>query len=162
MTEQVIETDKLIAKALVWLGKQEYSVAKFTQKLVQQQATPSQIEQLVELFCQRGWLNELRYCQGFVRGRVAKGQGETRILHDGRAKQLDSELLNQAVQQAEIDWFELAADTYQRRYANNDLLKQADRQAAFKERNKRMRFMQYRGFSFEQIEYAIDCLDEQS
>ena len=73
------DTKKLTVAALAWLGRQEYSIAKFTKKLKDNHASDEQIENIVEEFCARNWLSEQRYCEGFIRARIAKGQGKLRI-----------------------------------------------------------------------------------
>lgn len=140
--------NQLRALALTWLGRQEYSVAKFTKKLQQHQASDEQIAQIIDEFCQHNWLSEARYCQGFVRARISKGQGKLRILNDGRGHQLASGDLEAAIAEQQVDWFELALETYQRRYGQKPI-------TDIKEKAKRLRFMQYRGFTMEQIDYAI-------
>ena len=58
--------------------------------------------------------------------------------------------INSAVncQSNDIDWFALAADVAKRKFG----FKSAQDQKA---KAKRVRFMQYRGFNFEQIKYAL-------
>lgn len=146
------DTKKLTVTALAWLGRQEYSIAKFTKKLKDNHASDEQVQNIVEEFCARNWLSEQRYCEGFVRARIAKGQGKIRILNDGRGHQLDSDILNEAIDTQEVDWFELALGTYVKRYGSGTQVKSMD----IKEKAKRMRFMQYRGFTMEQVDYAMD------
>ncbi len=144
----VIALNKLRATALAWLGRQEYSEAKFRRKLAQAEASDEQIELVVAEFIANNWLSEQRYCEAFVRSRIRKGQGWLRICNDGRVQGLDEKTLKQALNDSQTDWFELARETYQKRYAPSDKLE-------MKEKAKRLRFMQYRGFSAEQVSYAM-------
>ena len=57
--------------------------------------------------------------------------------------------MNQLLDQAEVDWFELAKTTAQQKFGDNYPVD-------VKEKAKRIRFLQYRGFSFDQINYAIE------
>ena len=151
------DTKKLTVTALAWLGRQEYSIAKFTKKLKDNHASDEQVQNIVEEFCARNWLSEQRYCEGFVRARIGKGQGKLRILNDGRGHQLDSNTLSEAIDAQEVDWFELALSTYVKRYGTGSQPKSMD----IKEKAKRMRFMQYRGFTMEQVAYAMEeAMDE--
>lgn len=158
--QQVVkDTNKLRVTALAWLGRQEYSIDKFSRKLEQYGATAEQVSLIVEEFCNANWLSETRYCQGFVRARIRKGQGRIRIINDARGHGLDKDILLAALTQAEdedgVDWFELALETYRRRYGQTTI-------ADMKEKAKRLRFMQYRGFTMEQIQYAIDEANDDS
>lgn len=136
-------------KALNWLGKQEYNLAKFRRKLQQQQASEEQIASLIDEFCQANWLSESRYSQGFVRARVNKGQGRLKIIHDGHSvHQIELSALEEALDQQQVDWLALAVQTYQKRYGTEPI-------TDFKQQAKRMRYMQYQGFTLEQIKHAI-------
>lgn len=152
-----IELNQLRAKALGWLGRQEYYQRKLRQKLQQHQASDEQIESIIAEFTSHNWLNEQRYCDGFVRSRLAKGQGIMRITADGRQKGLARDCLEQALDVAAVDWFELAKITYNKRFAAKGLNIDG---SGDKEKAKRMRFMQYRGFDMEQIRYAMTQNDE--
>ena len=146
MSEQL---NKLRAKALAWLGRQEYFEVKFRNKLAQHEASPEHIELIVQEFIERNWLSEQRYCDGFVRGRINKGHGRIRINADARQKGLAQDCLSKALVENDIDWFEQAHTTYAKRFGDKPI-------ADLKERAKRMRFMQYRGFTIEQVNYAIE------
>ncbi|MFT4929542.1 MAG: regulatory protein [Phenylobacterium sp.] len=148
------EFNKLRATALAWLGRQEYHLAKFRQKLKDKEASEEDIERIVSEFTECDWLSEQRYCEYFVRSRITKGQGKIRIRADGQQKRLDKDCLHQALDEAEVDWFEQALATYERKYGDKPI-------ADAKEKAKRMRFMQYRGFNMDQTLYAMADPDEQ-
>lgn len=147
------ELNKLRATALAWMGRQEYYEHKFRQKLKQNEATDEQIELIVEEFCQNNWLSEQRYCDYFVRSRINKGQGKMRIRADARQKRLDEDCLNQSLGENEVDWFELACATYDKRFGDKPI-------ADMKDKAKRLRFMQYRGFSMDEVNHAMAQNDE--
>lgn len=153
--KELPKINKLRATALAWLGRQEYSIAKFTKKLSDNHASDEQIQSIVDEFCQHNWLSEQRYCEGFVRSRISKGQGKIRIINDGRGHQLDSDILTEAINSQSVDWFELALSTYERRYGQKPVANIHAKEHT-KEKAKRLRFMQYRGFTMDQISYAID------
>lgn len=153
-TEELPNFNKLRASALAWLGRQEFSIAKFSKKLRDNLASEEQIAAIVDEFCQHNWLSEQRFCEGFVRSRISKGQGKIRIINDGRGHQLDSDILAEAINTQAVDWFELALNTYQRRYGKNPITN-IHKKEHTKEKAKRLRFMQYRGFTMDQITYAM-------
>ena len=143
------DINKLRATALAWLGRQEYSIHKFSQKLRQHDADEEQVEAIVAEFCEHNWLSEVRYCEGFVRARLRKGQGKIRIINDANGHQLEKDIILSVLKEADVDWFDLALQTYCRRYGEQAV-------KDIKEKAKRIRFMQYRGFTMEQINYAFD------
>jgi regulatory protein len=149
-----IEFNKLRTTAIAWLGRQEYYESKFRQKLKDKEADEEQIELIVTEFIDNSWLSEQRYCDAFVRSRIAKGQGKMRIKADAQQKRLDQDCLHQALESNEPDWFAVAQQTYNRRYGDKPM-------GDAKEKAKRMRFMQYRGFNMDQTLFAMAPTDDE-
>jgi regulatory protein len=67
---------------------------------------------------------------------------------DIRQKGIQDDLLAAAVEVSDIDWLALARDVAERKFGNRPAKEQKDKA-------KRMRFLQYRGFNFDQIKYAL-------
>lgn len=148
--DPITEPEKLRTRALYWLGQKEFSVSDFRNKLQRVCADLDMIEQLLQDFIARDWLNEQRYMTSFVRQKISAGLGQYRIkqeLNQHGIKSSESELY---FEQMEFDWFEQALATYQKKYGQS----QCD---DFKEKGKRFRYMQYRGFSPDQIKYAMEA-----
>lgn len=101
-----------------------------------------------------GYQSDQRFTESFIRMRASQGQGIIKIRFELQRKGVDAELIARSFETAEIDWFEIAADKYCRKY--QAALEVGD----YKERAKRMRFMAQRGFSAEQINYAIEAANE--
>lgn len=148
------ETNKLRSTALAWLGRQEYSQHKFCEKLKKYEATEEQIELILEEFCQNDWLCEQRYCDAYVRGRVNKGQGKIRIRADARNKRLDQDNVNESLNKVDVDWFEQARATYYKRFGDMPV-------KDIKDKAKRLRFMQYRGFTMDEVNFAMNNDDDE-
>jgi len=71
---------------------------------------------------------------------------------DIRQKGIADDLFNAAVEASETDWFSLAREVAERKFGRHPAADQKDRA-------KRMRFLQYRGFNFDQIKYALSATD---
>jgi regulatory protein len=67
------------------------------------------------------------------------------------AKGIDRALLDNTLEEFEVDWFELAKDAYLKKFSNSG--KELDQ----KERAKRVRYLMYRGFNYEQIDFAMQA-----
>lgn len=150
------EMDEALQKKLknyvLWLlGRQEYSRRELTLKLQQKQATPEFIEALLDWCEEHNFINEQRYIEGFVRRHIAKKHGLKRIQSEAMAKRIDRTLLESVIESFEIDWFQLAQDAYLKKYSNS----QDD--FDHKEKAKRVRYLMYRGFSYEQIDFAMQA-----
>jgi regulatory protein len=71
---------------------------------------------------------------------------------DIRQKGIAEDLLNTAVEAADTNWFALAREVAERKFGRGPATDQKDKA-------RRMRFLQYRGFNFEQIKYALAATD---
>jgi regulatory protein len=89
-------------------------------------------------------LSEKRFAQVMVRSRISKGVGEQRIQRELAEHEISHELIEAAFSEQDQDWDELALQVYVKKFG---LIAPKD----WQEQQKRNRFLQYRGFSHEQI-----------
>jgi regulatory protein len=102
------------------------------------------LDELVE----DGLLDDGRFAEAFINSRVRRGQGPVRIRRDLRQKGISTALLEAAFSKLEVNWAQKAAEVRQKRFG-------AELPQEYKERAKQARFLQYRGFSSEQIQSAL-------
>ncbi|GGD66641.1 regulatory protein RecX [Lacimicrobium alkaliphilum] len=143
------EADKKIIRECLTnlLSRREHSQSELLMKLQARDLDPRLSRQLVEEFAERGWQSDARFAASFARQRFAKGQGEMRIRAELRQRQVTDNLIELALVELEADWFEAAKALYQRKYTKPV--------TDFRERQKRARHLQYKGFTQEQIRYAM-------
>jgi regulatory protein len=144
----VITPAKLRNAAMDLLTGREFSRAELRSKLSKRFENHSGIDDVLDQLCDDGLQSDSRFTNAFVRSRVSRGQGLARIRMDIREKGIDQELLTRILSEQEVDWFELARDVAQRKFGNEEAKDQ-------KAKAKRVRFLQYRGFNFDQIKYAL-------
>ncbi|MEZ0122892.1 MAG: regulatory protein RecX [Candidatus Reddybacter sp.] len=90
-------------------------------------------------------LSDQRFSEAFVRWRVGKGQGAVRIRMELRERGVDGDAV---LRECDVDWFALAVEVAHKRFGASPAIDP-------KQRAKRMRFLQYRGFNGEQIRAAL-------
>ncbi len=95
-----------------------------------------QIQRLTEENLQ----SDERFVESFINGRKAQGKGPLRIRQELEQRRVSSELIEAYLDESDEQWQELARQVYQRKYGSADAV-------AYQEKSKRLRFMQYRGFS---------------
>ncbi|BBB25123.1 regulatory protein RecX [Amphritea japonica] len=139
--------------AIYLLARREHSRKELKEKLIARSELID-LDIVLDELIERGYQSDQRFTESFIRMRASQGQGLIKIRFELQRKGVNSELIASAFEAAEIDWFELAADRYKRKY------KAALLANDYKERAKRMRFMSQRGFNSEQIGYAIAAADE--
>ena len=134
--------------ALGLLARREHSQYELSQKLLSKGFSSRDVEQAI-LYCQQyGYVDDLRYTFSVIRQHISKGHGERRIRQSLQQNRVRDDVISTAFTQIDVDWFELAKQTAEKKFHS---LGDIDR----KEQAKRIRFLQYRGFSFEQIQYAL-------
>lgn len=130
------------------LARREHSVVEIGRKL-QQKGMPAALYQpIIEEFREAGIQSDARFAEAKVRSAAGKGVGELRLRRELEEHQIDSGTITLAFKEADIDFFSLARQVYEKKYRGSE-------PADFHERQKRMRFLAYRGFSQEQISFAI-------
>ncbi len=143
--EKVIE-----AAAVRLLARREYAAAEIKRKLQSRGYATMAIDAVVSRLTERGLLSDLRFVASFITQHAQRGHGPTRIRAELRQQGVASELIEQHLRAAEVDWEVIAATVRRRKF------KAIPRSGA--ERAKQSRFLQYRGFSSEQIRAAMGKL----
>jgi len=93
-------------------------------------------------------LRDERFVEQFVTQHSRRGRGPMRIRQDLRQRGVESDAIDTALAAGDVDWTESARAARRRRFGT---AAPADR----RERAKQARFLQYRGFSPDQIRAAL-------
>jgi regulatory protein len=139
-------------QALSLLSHREHSKKELVTKLKTRGHEEEEISAIIERLEEMNYLNDERFAEIFVRSRLSKPLGASRIQQELIQKGINSELAKTAITGANADWFELAKQLKERRFGE-------EISTDFKEKAKQSRYLQYRGFDFEQIKYAISPQD---
>ncbi len=130
--------------ALASLTRREHARAELAQKLNQrfhsssQPNAPELIEETLDWLSDLGYLDDTRFTEMFIRSSVSSGRGPIRIAHELRQKGVASVQIEQALDDCEVDWMELAAQVLARKFSAAP--------ADAKEKARQVRYLQYRGF----------------
>ncbi len=138
------ELAALKKNAINWLSRRDHSEAQLGQKLRLKDATPEQVAAVISWCKAEQYLDESRFLSMLVRNRTRQGYGYSVLLQECRAQKISAEQLNNSVTALQIDWWTLASAAYQKKYGDSPI-------TDYKEKTKRMAFLQRRGFSTEQI-----------
>jgi regulatory protein len=134
--------------ALALLAGRDFSRQELTERLVAKGYVPEIVDAAVAELVAEGLLREERYAERFVTQKSGRGRGPVRIRMDLRQKGVDAEAIDTALKESDVDWTAAARATRIRRFGPE---MPADR----RERAKQARFLQYRGFSSDQIRAAL-------
>lgn len=131
------------------LARREHSQQELLTKLLQRDLPADLCDVQLRQFVEAGLQSDMRFVESYIRTYSAKGHGENRIKMALREHGIDDNQISNALIDANIDFFELARQVYLKKYGENPVLDWQDKQ-------KRMRFLQYRGFGHEQIQFALE------
>mgnify|MGYP002700772248 CR=1 FL=1 len=131
------------------LARREHSQLELTQKLTGKGFEEDDIELLLEEFIQLDWQSDQRFAESYGRSRVYKGFGPTRIQYELKERGVETNIDN--VFDEQPDWQALLCELHTKKYGHQP-------PQNMKERAKRTRFFQHKGFTHEMIRQLFNQL----
>ena len=126
------------------LARREHSERELQAKLAARGFAPEAVGEVLAGLKSAGMQDDARYAEAYIRSRVAKGYGSLRISAELAERGLAEELVSQAFTAMDPDWEERIRAVRQKKYGRQVPVD-------FRERARQSRFLQYRGFTPEQI-----------
>lgn len=131
--------------AMDLLARREHSLLELRRKLKRRFDNEDLIERELQRLRDDNLQSDERYADSFLRQRSAKGYGPRRVRHEMREKGLSGAEISNAFDRVEVDWYALAAAVMSKKFGDTPA-------ADIKEKARRIRFMQYRGFNGDHYE----------
>ena len=126
------------------LARREHSGQELQVKLAARGFAPEAVGEVLAGLKSAGMQDDARYAEAYTRSRVAKGYGPLRISRELGERGLAEELVRQVFTAMDPDWGEHIRAVRQKKFG---LQAPMD----FREQARQSRFLQYRGFTSEQI-----------
>jgi regulatory protein len=142
------------AAALALLAGRDFGRRELAERLTRRGYPVALVDAVLAELVADNSLSEDRYLEQFVSQHAARGQGPMRIRMELRERGIEASAVEQALAEAEANWVEAARQARRRRFG-------AAPPGDFRERAKQARFLQYRGFSAEQIRAALGPGEDQ-
>ena len=130
------------ARAVALLARREHSERELRRKLAEREFGPQEIDEAMTLLQAQSLQSDLRFAEMLLRTRIGSGHGPVRLVADWNQHGISSELQSNLLQQAGLDWLELAVEALQRRFGAGP----PDDQRA---RRRHVDFLLRRGFDAE-------------
>lgn len=130
-------------RAMNLLARREHSVTELITKL-KSDFEHDDIVNVINNLTERNLQSDQRFAENYLRYRSQRGFGYQRIRQELKERGVDAELISNVSAGSDIDWFALAASARCKRFGEQE-------PEDYKERAKQQRFLQYRGFTHEQI-----------
>jgi len=139
------QTLKLRKSMMGLLARREHSKQELYNKMHVKGFDSNLIHSNIEDFINQGWQSDSRYAEMLLRSRIIKCHGPVKIKNELKSNGVSTEIIEQCFQ-TDINWIELATDALNKRFSHSPTNPV--------ERNKQYRFLQQRGFTYEQINKA--------
>jgi regulatory protein len=130
------------------LARREHSTRDLKRKLEGKGHARDSVERVVNKLSDKKLLSDERFASSFVAHHGRRGQGPVRIRAELRQQGASDEVIDAALDGSGIDWAAMAAEVRARKFG-------AAPPKGLPERAKQARFLQYRGFSADQIRAAL-------
>ncbi len=126
----------------------EHSRRELVQKLLDKGAAAELAAEAVQRLGDENLQSDRRFVESLLNTCIRKGRGYLRFMRDVGQHAIDAEVCEQVLQACAPDWDALARTVYKKKYGDSAV-------NDYNERARRMRFLQSRGFSAEQIQSAL-------
>jgi len=140
---------KVLHSAVSLLSRREHSQQEIFTKLLKKDFIADDIQPVLEHLMVKNYLSDERFAESVCRYRANKGFGWAYIKNELNQKGVSLDIINQLRNNNEIDWYLQAELAYNKRFGFSPIDNQ-------KEKAKRIRFLQYRGYSYEQIMTVVN------
>ncbi len=131
------------------LSRREHSRWELQQKLLSRAASADDLHRILDELAERGWQSDQRYVGSYIRTKTLRNIGPVRLFQELRQKGVAESLIREGLQESEVDWFEMARDAALKKANGLNLSEQKDKAKLY-------RFLAYRGFNTDQVQYALD------
>jgi len=138
--------------AMDLLARREYSRTELLNRLATRFGSVSILAEVVEQLSSDGLQSDERFAELLVRSRCLRFQGPIKIRYELVQKGVDEHTTDCAVAMRDQHWSELALACRVRKFGESDPVDA-------KERARQQRFLLQRGFSHDQIRYALKTRD---
>jgi len=149
--EAADDESRVRSVALALQSYREHGARELEGKLTRKGYDALTTAQVIDDLRESGLVSDHRFTEAFVRGHAARGHGPVRIRYALRELGVAVELIESSLVTAEFEWPELAATLRRRKFGDTA-------PTSYAARAKQMRFLQYRGFSTDQIRAAFTAL----
>jgi len=140
--------------ALRMLTGREFSRRELEDKLVKKGCAADIAAQVVNGLEAERLLSDDRFVETLVYARRRRGYGPLRIRRELQDKGISEETIERWLDAGGAEWFEEVRRVRRRKYG-------ARVPKSLAERAKQSRFLQYRGFSFDQIQQALNSREQE-
>ena len=136
------------ATAVRLLSRRDHSVFELERKLKLREFPQDEIDIALEDLVKRDYLSDQRFSEAYIYIRQKKGFGPLRIGVELNERGVGERIYQNFLRQSSEDWMDTLERAYQTKYRGSPI-------KDFQEKAKRIRFLQYRGFTLDNIHKVV-------
>ena len=136
-------------KSLDILSRREHSVSELKNKLLRFNPDSDDLKDVIERLMTSNFLDDKRFASAFIMSKAESGYGPNYISQYLTKKGIPSDKYD--MYSLDIDWEDRCLTQFNKKRRNKEI--------NFKEKEKILRFLAYRGFSYEIIKNALKEFD---
>lgn len=138
--------------AMNLLARREHSVRELRNKLKRRFADNAMIDEQVSRLTEEHLQSDLRFTESYLYQRISRGYGPVRLREELRERGVSEADVAAVMEEMEINWYAHAAEVMHKKFG---ALVPCD----MKEKARRARFMQYRGFTGDHYQRLLQGSD---
>ncbi len=127
-----------------WLTTRDHSRGELERKLLAEGFAPDLVRDCLDRFAARGLQSDERFVEAFVQSRLRRGWGPLRIRQELAQRGIQGEAVARSLDLGPAEWRALMVAAHDKRFGSAP-------PADPKERARRARFLEYRGFEVAEI-----------
>jgi regulatory protein len=128
--------------AMNLLARREHSRSELCNKLSRRFTDVAMVDEQLSQLATEGLQSDVRFAESYARQRASRGYGPVRLREEMRERGVSENDFATAMEELAIDWRAVAAQVMLKKFGAQDA-------ADLKDKARRIRFMQYRGFTAE-------------
>lgn len=141
-------SQELYDYAVSLLARRDYASSELGRTLSKMTENRENIDKALSRLVESGYLDDHRLITHLIDKYVRKKHGPARIKQEIRQKGFSQELVEQVLEKVDVDWYAMARELKVSKFGD-EVASEA------KEKNKQIRYLQYKGFSMDMIFEAL-------
>ena len=141
-------SQELYDHAVSLLARRDYASGELARTLSKMTENREKIDKALSRLVESGYLDDNRLITHMIDKHVRKKHGPARIKQEIRQKGFSPELVEQMLEKVDVDWYAMARELKVSKFGDAVA-------SEAKEKNKQIRYLQYKGFSMDMIFEAL-------
>ncbi|WP_025123407.1 MULTISPECIES: regulatory protein RecX [unclassified Serratia (in: enterobacteria)] len=141
-------SQELYDHAVSLLARRDYASGELARALSKMTENRENIDKALSRLVECDYLDDNRLIKHLIDKHIRKKHGPVRIKQEIRQKGFPQELVEQALEKVDVDWYAMARELKVSKFGD-------EMPSEAKEKNKQIRYLQYKGFSMDMIFEAL-------